>query len=173
MEAMEAILTRRSIRKYERREVPEETIMQILKAAMAAPSAGNQQPWRFMVVREPALLEALAGVSPYTGMTREAPVAIVVCGDLSAEQRKGFWVQDCSAATQNLLLAAHALGLGAVWCGLFPREERVAATRAVLGLPEYIVPLALVPLGYPAEQVPPVERFDPDRVHFNRWEEKR
>lgn len=173
MEAMEAILSRRSVRKYLSREVPEETIIQILRAAMAAPSAGNQQPWHFVVVREKGLLEALAGVSPYTGMTREAPVAIVVCGDLSLEQRKGFWVQDCSAATQNLLLAAHALGIGAVWCGLFPREERVAATRALLGLPEHIVPLALVPIGYPAEEPAPADRFDSGRVHFDRWDGRR
>ncbi len=170
MEAMEAILSRRSVRKYQGREVPEEVITKVLRAAMAAPSAGNQQPWHFVVVRDKGLLEALASVSPYTGMTREAPVAIVVCGDLNLEQRKGFWVQDCSAATQNLLLAAHALGLGAVWCGLFPREERVQATRALLGLPDHIVPLALVPMGYPAEESGPADRFDSGRVHFDRWE---
>lgn len=170
MEAMEAILTRRSVRRYEGKEVPEETLTEILRAAMAAPSAGNQQPWHFVVVRERGVLEALARVSPYAGMTSEAPAAIVVCGDLSLEQRKGFWVQDCSAATENLLLAAHALGLGAVWCGLFPREDRVAATRALLGLPEYVVPLALVPLGYPAEHPARADRFDAGRVHHNRWE---
>ncbi|MCX8032984.1 MAG: nitroreductase family protein [Thermoleophilia bacterium] len=169
---MEAIFTRRSVRKYSEDPVPDELVIKILRAAMAAPSAGNQQPWQFVVVRRRDLLEEMAQVSPYAGMTREAALAIVVCGDLAREERKGFWVQDCAAATQNLLLAAHALGLGAVWCGLYPREERVEKTRAVLGIPGQVVPFALVPIGYPAETPEPVDRYDSSRVHIDCWEEK-
>lgn len=172
MDALEAILTRRSVRKYTKESVSEELVTQLLRAAMAAPSAGNQQPWQFVVVRHPDVLKKLAEVSPYAGMTRDAALAVVICGDLAREERKGFWVQDCAAATQNLLLAAHALGLGAVWCGLYPREERVEKARAVLGIPSQTVPFALVPVGYPAERPETVDRFDRNRIHTDRWEEK-
>jgi nitroreductase len=102
-------------------------------------------------------------------MVKEASAAILVCGDLRLEKYKDHWVQDCSAATQNLLLAAHAKGLGAVWVGIYPTEERVMRMRRLLGLPSHVVPLCLVPLGYPAEQIPRVDRYDPSRVHYNRW----
>ncbi len=102
-------------------------------------------------------------------MARDAQVAVIVCGDLEREERPGFWVQDCAAATQNLLLAAHAAGLGAVWCGTYPREERMRPIAAVLGLPEHVIPFAVVPIGYPAERPAPADRYDPGRVHFDRW----
>lgn len=102
-------------------------------------------------------------------MVRQAPVAVVVCGDLSLEKSPGYWVQDCAAATENLLIAAHALGLGAVWSGTYPREERVSRVRAVLGLPEHVIPLAIVSLGHPAEQPSPEDRYHPSRVHYERW----
>jgi nitroreductase len=166
---MEAILTRRSVRKYTDREVPDTVVTDLLRAAMAAPSAQNQQPWQFVVVRDRGLLESLAAAHPYGGMTRDAQVAIVVCGDLTREKSPGFWVQDCAAATENLLIAANAAGLGAVWTGIYPREERVARVGAILGLPDHIVPLAVVPIGYPAEHPAPVDRFEPGRVHVDRW----
>lgn len=169
MEALEAILTRRSVRKYGEEPVGDESVTTLLRAAMAAPSAGNQQPWHFIVVRDRALLEGIAAFHPYGAMTREAPLAIVVCADLELEQRPGFWVQDCAAATQNLLLAAHALGLGAVWLGIHPRPERIEATRALFGLPHQVIPLAIVPIGHPAESPAPVDRYNPRRVHFDRW----
>jgi nitroreductase len=169
MDALEAILTRRSVRKYDSRPVADELVTELLRAAMAAPSAGNQQPWHFIVVRDRALLDGIADFHPYGAMTRQAALAIVVCADLRLEQRPGFWVQDCSAATQNLLLAAHARGLGAVWLGVHPRPERVEATRALFSLPEHVVPLAIVPLGYPAETPSPTDRYDPRRVHLDRW----
>ncbi len=100
---------------------------------------------------------------------REATVAVLICGDLSLEKHKGYWVQDCSAATENLLLAAHAKGLGAVWLGVYPREERVDGLRKLLGIPEHVIPFSLVPIGHPAEQKPPAERYNPSRIHFNRW----
>lgn len=169
MDAMQAILSRRSIRRYTDQPLPEALITDLLKAAMSAPSAGNQQPWQFVVINERGILDKIAQFHPYARMLLEAPAAILVCGDLKLETSKGYWVQDCSAATQNLLLAAHASGLGAVWLGVYPREERVVALRALLGLPEHIAPLALVAVGYPAESKPPSNRYDAARVRYNRW----
>ncbi len=166
---METILTRRSIRKYTGRPVSDELVTQLLRAAMAAPSAANQQPWQFVVVRDQGVLEAIASASPYSGMTKQAQVAVVVCADLSREATPGYWAQDCAAATENLLLAAHSLGLGAVWLGFYPREERVAALAEILGTPENVVPFAVVPIGYPAEDPGPVDRFDTSRIHLERW----
>jgi nitroreductase len=166
---MESILTRRSVRKYTADPVSEAHVTDLLRAAMAAPSAGNQQPWAFVVVRDQAVRAVIAGANPYGGMATEAPVVIVVCADLRKDERPGFWVQDCAAATQNLLLAAHAAGLGAVWCGTYPREERMGPIIAGLGLPEYILPFSVIPIGHPAEQPAPVDRYDSRRIHFDRW----
>jgi nitroreductase len=166
---MEGILTRRSVRGFTGDPVSEAQVSDLLRAAMAAPSAGNQQPWQFVVVRDPAVRDVIAGANPYGGMARQSPVVIVVCGDLSREQRPDFWVQDCAAATQNLLLAVHAAGLGAVWCGTYPREERMGSIKAVLDLPEHIIPFSVVPVGYPAERPAPADRYDPERIHFDRW----
>ncbi|MFH0914882.1 MAG: nitroreductase family protein [bacterium] len=166
---MEAILTRRSIRRYTDKPVSDDLVTELLRAAMAAPSAQNQQPWQFVVVRDKDLLEGLAAAQPYAGMTRDAQVAVVICGDLRREKSPGFWVQDCAAATENLLIAANAAGLGAVWTGTYPREERVANVRALLDLPDHIIPFAVVPIGYPAEHPAPAERFDARRIHNDRW----
>lgn len=166
---MDIITSRRSIRKYTSEPVSEETITELLKAAMSAPSARNEQPWQFVVIDDRRVLEAIPEFHPYSQMLHEAPVAILVCGDLSLEKSSGYWVQDCSAATENLLLAAHAKGLGAVWLGVYPRQERVEGMKKLLGLPEHVIPLALVALGHPAEQKPPAQRFAPERVHRNHW----
>ncbi|MFA5027942.1 MAG: nitroreductase family protein [Candidatus Methylomirabilota bacterium] len=169
MDTHQAILTRRSIRRYTKAPVAPELVTSLLRAGMQAPSACNQQPWQFVVITERTTREAIAAFHPYADMLRTAPVVLLVCGDLGREHFRGYWVQDCSAATQNILLAAHAAGLGAVWVGLYPREDLVAETRRVLGLPDQIVPLALIPLGVPAEQAAPTDRFDPSRVHRERW----
>jgi len=169
VETIEAIRTRRSIRHYTREPVPDDAITEILKAAMSAPSAGNQQPWQFLIITDRGLCEEIATFHPYAQMVREAPVAILVCGDVRLESYKGYWVQDCSAATQNILLAAHAKGLGAVWVGIYPEEGRVKRLQKLLDLPTQVIPLALVPVGIPAERVPPAHRFDPARIHRNRW----
>ena len=155
METLDAILTRRSIRRYTQEPVPETVIAEILRAAMSAPSAGNQQPWQFVVIADRRLRHEIPTFHPYAQMLREAPVAIVVCGDLRLESYRGYWIQDCSAATQNLLLAAHAKGLGAVWVGIYPKEDRVARLQQLLGLPAEVIPLAVVPIGHPAERIPP------------------
>ena len=169
MDAMTAILSRRSVRKYTRQAVSEEAVRSILAAAMAAPSAGDQQPWQFVAIDDRGILDAIPEYHEYSAMLREAPLAIAVCGDERLERHKGCWVQDCSAATQNLLLAAHALNLGAVWLGVYPDQQRVEKTKELLGLPEEVIPLAIVALGYPAERKPPADRFDASRIHTNRW----
>lgn len=172
MDALDAVLTRRSIRKYTDEPVPEDLVATLLRAAMAAPSARNQQPWRFIVVRDRALLAALATAQPNAGMVSQAQVAVVVCADLDLVESEGFWVQDCAAATENLLIAAHALGLGAVWSGTYPREERVAGVREALSLPDHVVPFAVVPIGYPAEHPGPADRFDRERISIDRYRER-
>jgi nitroreductase len=172
MEAVEALLTRRSVRRYTDEPVPEELVDKLLHVAMAAPSAGNEQPWLFVVVRDRGQLRAAAEAEQYGGMIASAQVAVVVCADLDLVEHEGFWIQDCAAVTQNLLLGAHALGLGAVWVGTYPREERVEGLRMVFGLPANVVPFSVVAIGYPADQLAPADRFDPSRIHVNRYEEK-
>lgn len=166
---MNAIFSRHSIRKYSEEEVSEKTLEQLLRAAMAAPSAGNEQPWHFIVIRDRSILAGFPKFHPHAGMAPEAACAIVICGDLSLEKHAGFWVQDCSAATENLLLEAQERGLGAVWVGLYPNEDRVKETRKLLHLPEHIIPLALVPIGHPAEKREVGDRFNPDRIHHDGW----
>jgi nitroreductase len=169
MEAMDAILSRRSIRKYTVDSIPENVIDELLKAAMSAPSSNNEQPWHFVVIDNRKILNDIPKFHPYSQMLTEASLAIVVCGDLLLEKGKGWWVQDCSASTQNILIAANAKGLGAVWLGVYPREQRVEGIRKLLGLPEHIIPLCIVSIGYPAERKPPANRYDPARVHHNKW----
>lgn len=166
-EFIQTIFARRSIRKYTDRPVSKEEIRTLLEAAMAAPSASNRKPWRFIVITERRTLDALAEAHPYGKMLFEAPLCISVCGDLTEVEQ--FWVQDCSAATENLLLAATALGLGAVWLGVYPNQERVAAVRAILGLPETVTPLNLISIGYPAEEKEPRTQYDESRVHWEHW----
>ncbi|EEG78981.1 nitroreductase family protein [Dethiobacter alkaliphilus] len=166
---MDTILRRRSIRKYKDKPVPEQVVYELLRAGMNAPSAGNAQPWHFVVIRDRKILDAVPEFHPYSGMIREAPMAILVCGDLREEKYPGYWVQDCSAATQNILLAAQDRGLGTVWLGMYPREERVLAMRKLLGMPEEVIPLSLIPVGYPAEKKGPADRFLPERVHYDGW----
>jgi nitroreductase len=169
MSDINLILSRRSIRHFLPDTVPGDVIEQVLRAAMSAPSAGNQQPWHFVVITDCDLLNALPALHPYAQMAAEAPVAILVCGDPSLERHKGFWVQDCAAATQNMLLAAHALGLGAVWTGVYPVEERVNGMADLIGCPDPIVPFALVPMGYPVEPKGPSDRYSTNRIHRNHW----
>lgn len=168
MDAIEAILTRRSIRQYASGTIPDETVRTLLEAAMAAPSARNLQPWTFVLLDDRAILDAIPDFHPHAKMLRNAPLAILVCADTTRQPLEGYWLQDCAAATQNLLLAAHALGLGACWVGVQPREEREAGLRRLLSLPNEIRPVALVALGWPAEFKGRADRFDATRVYRNR-----
>jgi nitroreductase len=171
MDTLEAIRTRRSVRQYSAEPVAEADVRALLEAAMAAPSAANQQAWHYVVVDRRELLDRIPTFHPYCAFLRQAPLAVVVCGDLSRERFEGrFWVQDCSAATQNLLLAAHALGLGGCWLAVYPIAERIDGLRRLLHLPGHLVPLNAVALGHPARPPRPAERFDPARVSWNAGE---
>jgi nitroreductase len=166
-ELIKTIFSRRSIRQYTEESVPEEHITTILKAAMAAPSASNKKPWHFVVVTERDTLNRLADAHKYAKMLHEAPLCVVVCGDESVSQR--FWMQDCSAATQNILLAAQALGLGSVWCGVYPSEERVREISEILGIIAPVKPLNLIAIGYPAEEKESRTQYDGSRIHREHW----
>ncbi len=166
---MSIIYQRRSIRKFIDREVPDELVVEVIRAAMHAPSGCNQQPWHFVVVKDPKTKEKIVEIHPYAKAVLSAPVAVLVCGDPSLEKCKGFWVQDCSAATENLLLRAVELGLGAVWCGVYPDPEKIKKFSQLFNLPDHVIPFALVPIGYPAEKPTPEDRFKPERIHWERW----
>ena len=169
MDAYKALLTRRSIRRYTNDPVPSDITEKLLRVAMLSPSASNRQPWHFVVIDDRQVLQKLPEIHPYAKMAASAPLAIVVCGDPALTNSPGWIPQDCSAATENVLLGAHALGLGGVWCGIHPDTEREAGFRSLLNLPEGIVPFSLVVLGYPAEEPKQPDRFQPDRVHENGW----
>ena len=169
MELWDAILTRRSIRRYTNQSIPDDLIEKLLIAGMHAPSARNKQPWHFIVVRKRELLDKISVIHPYAYMLKEAPLGIIICGDKKLEITEEYIVQDCSAATQNILLAAHSFGLGAVWLGIYPREPRIKALRELFSLPENIIPISMVSVGSPAEKKNYENRFKPDRVHFDAW----
>ncbi|AKJ63812.1 NADH dehydrogenase [Kiritimatiella glycovorans] len=170
METLEAVMTRRSVRRFEPRAVPDELLTKLLSAAMNAPSAADARPWQFSVIDDRAKLDALAdAVDEGNDLFREAQAAILICGDESREQIPGFWPQDCACAAQNLQLAAHDQGLGTVWIALIAIPPRVEGCRRVLNVPGTLEPFALFPLGYPAERPEPENRFDADRVVRNGW----
>jgi nitroreductase len=169
MELLDAIMTRRSTRVFEDRAVPDDVLETILRAGMAAPSAGNEQAWRFVVLKDRDVRERVSKCTPYAGLLAEAPLGIAVCGAVDAQKHEGYWVQDCAAATQNMLLAAHDLGLGCVWLGFYPVADRCDGAARVLGLPDNIVPMSVVALGYAAESKPPADRYDPGKVFVDHW----
>lgn len=169
MDALDCIMTRRSIRKYIDEPVPRKIIDRVLHAAMAAPSAGNQQPWRFVVLTEREALDAAATTTPYGAVLTEATFGLVVCADTRELKHEGMWQQDCSAAVENALLAGHALGLGGVWLGFWPKMDRVTPLKAALGIPDGVEPLAVLAFGRASEEKSPAKRFDASFVHENRW----
>lgn len=166
---MKEIFERRSIRKYTDKKMPPEVLEKLLRAAMAAPTANNQQDWEFLVIDDRKLLDSVPDFHPYSQMLKQAPAAIAVCADTNQEYNAGYWVQDCAAATQNILLEAQHLGLGACWLGIYPRQQRVDGLKKLLQLPENIMPLSLIAVGYPAEEKSPVDRFDKSKIHINKW----
>jgi nitroreductase len=163
---LQIIFNRRSIRAYTDEEVSQDDIQSLLEAAMAAPSGSNLKPWHFVVVTDRPTLQALADAHPYGKMVAQAPLAIVVCGRRAASP---WWAQDCTAATENILIAVAALGLGAVWVGCHGVQDREEAVRAVLGIPDSIGILSLLSIGHPGEVKPARTQFDPAKVHKNRW----
>lgn len=169
---MENILTRASVRSYQDKAIEEEKIEKLLRAGMAAPTAGDKRPWHFVVVTDYTVREKLAATNPYATMALDAPLDIVVCGDTTNTfpgEGKDFWVQDLSAATENILLAAHAMGLGAVWTGTYPIKERQQITAEVLGLPDHLIPLATICIGYPEKPVEPKQKFDEKNISYNTY----
>jgi nitroreductase len=168
---IELILGRRSIRKYKKDKISEDTLEALLKAAMAAPSARAVDPWRFVVIRSIDQLKALAAKLPSAKMIADAPMGIAVCGDINAanDRQLSYMLQDCSAAIENLLIAAHGLGLGACWLGVHPRQDRMAHVTKVLELPEGIIPVCCIAVGYPDEQKEPRTRHNPEYVHYEKW----
>ncbi len=171
---IECIMTRASVRSYTDRQVDDSTVNKILHAGMAAPTAANQQPWQFVVVTEQALKDSITSAFEYTKMVEHCSFAVVVCGDMDNLFKGdipdgGFWVEDCSAAAENMLLAAHALGVGGVWCGIYPLKEREAKLRDILNLPSSLTPLNVMAFGYPSQPVAPKNKWDPAKVHYNAF----
>jgi nitroreductase len=172
--ALICLHARKSVRHYKSAELSEETLLTLVKAGMAAASAKNMQPWAFVITTDRKILDMLADTLPYAKMLFNAPAAITVCGipDESAEPHyKDFWIMDCSAATENILLAAEALGLGAVWTAAYPYPERMDSVRRALGLPEKVMPLCVIPVGVPTGEDKPKEKFKPENVHWQRWQQ--
>ena len=178
--ALDVIFSRKSVRSYTDQPVTDEQVETMLRAAMAAPTGMNVQPWRFVVIRDQAVKDKLAG--PRGGMIAQAPVVFVICGETTlmrkpfgqpdaeaVEVENGNWTQDCSAATENLLLAAEALGLGAVWTAGDPGADGVSPIREALGLPENVTPLCVVPCGYPAGDDQPKDKWKPENIHYDKW----
>ena len=171
-DAMQTIMTRPSVRAFLDKPVPEETVERLLRAAMAAPSAKNSRPWAFVLIRDRAELEKLGAALPNAKMTATAPLAVAICGvmdkTLPGEARE-YWIQDCAAATENFLLAVHALGLGAVWTGVHPISERIAILKETLRLPDGVEPFCLIPFGWPACPAVVKDKWDPAAVHGDVW----
>lgn len=169
------IMTRTSVRSYTEQEVGKEQIDTLLRAAMAAPTAGNKQPWRFVVVDNKDTLATISRDFKTMSMAQNASVAVIMCGDTTSTfkgEAQAYWVQDVSAASENLLLAAHAMGLGAVWCGIFPQHERVEQFSEMLSLPENIIPMACICIGYPSGETTPKDKWKPEYIHYNSWKTK-
>lgn len=171
-DVIDTIQKRKSVRKFSDKPIEKEKIELLLRSAMAAPSAVNNQPWAFIVIDQRNLLDKLGQELPYAKMLLFAQAAIVVCGDLTKaldDWEQEFWIQDCSAASENILIAAESLGLGAVWTAVFPAQVRVKIVRDILDLPENIMPLNVIPIGYPAGHDSPINKWHAENVHFNKW----
>lgn len=170
--AYQNILERTSVRRYIDKKVSDKLIIDIMRAAMSAPSGVNRQPWEFVVIDDKKVLTKLANSLPYAKMTTKAPLAIAVCGNSErflAGEDATLWVQDLSAVSENILLAAHALGLGGVWTCLYPHSDRMNEASRILNLPEGIIPFSLIPIGYPEADHKPMDKWQPDRIHRNTY----
>ncbi len=169
MDALHAILTRRSIRNFTDEPISDKQLHRIIEAAMYAPSANNKQPWYFIIIDDRQQLDKIVHFHPYAGMVKKAPVTVAICGDTRLEAAEGYLALDCGAAAENMMLAAHALGIGSCWLGIYPREQRMNEVVELLELPRHILPIALIALGIPHELKSTPNRFRPDRVYVNRW----
>lgn len=168
MDLFDALFNRRSIRKYTNKNISESDINKILRAAMYAPSAMNNQAWHFVVIDDKKIIEEIYKIFQQE-MLKTANTLILICGDLNLEKNINYIEQNCSAATQNILLAAHGLGIGSCWIGVYPTNESISSMKKLFNLPDYVIPISLVSLGYPAEEPSAEERFKIEKVHFNNW----
>ena len=168
---LQFIFSRRSIRKYRDREVPDRMITDLLEAGMAAPSAVKKDPWHFIVIRQRQTLDKMVAFMPNAQMLKQATGAFVVCGDIDRahDQQESYMLQDLSAAVENILLAANTMGLGTCWLGVHPRPDRMDNIRTLFKLPDNIIPMCSIAIGWPAEEPPARTRFNPDVVHFESW----
>lgn len=169
MDVLEAIFTRRSIRKYTGEPVSENDIEILLRAGFHAPSAHNRQPWEFIIIKDKSKFDSIAKLHPYAKMLPQAEACIIVCGDSSKQKETGFLIEDCSASIQNILLAAHGIGLGAVWCGLYPITVLTKGIKNICLLPNHIIPVGMVVLGHKGEERNQVDRFDTHKLHYETW----
>jgi len=160
---------RRSIRSYQDKDVSDEKIYDMLEAGMLAPSAGNEQPWHFIIIDDKNIINKIPDIHPYSKMILQVKKAILVCADLNHTKYEGYWVQDCAAATENILLKGVELNLGTVWLGIYPDEERVAKFKNLFKLPADIIPFSLIPVGYPAQDKKTPDRFNKSMIHRNKW----
>ncbi len=171
---IDCIMTRASVRSYTGEQINDSLVNKILRAGMAAPTAANQQPWQFIVVNEQNLKDSITAAFEYTKMVENCSFAVVVCGDMDNLFEGdipdgGFWVEDCSAASENMLLAAHALGIGGVWCGIYPIKDREDRLRSILNLPSNLTPLNVMAFGYPAHPVAPKDKWITSKIHYNAF----
>ncbi len=169
MNLIDTIIKRRSIRRFTSLPVTKEMIEAMIRAAMYAPSAVNKQPWHFIVVDDRKIMDEVMSIHPNSKMLSSATLAVLVCGDEKLQHDTGYWIADCGAATENLLIAATSLGLGSCWIGVYPRENRMEAFSALFKLPAHIRPFALVALGHPAEEKLIPARFDQSKIFLNTW----
>ena len=169
---IKTILNRKSVRQFSDKPVEKDKIMTILRAGMSAPSARNRQPWKFVVVDDKDLLRAMGNELPHAKMLLNSPLGIVVCGDIRNKYDRTantFWMQDCCAAVENILIATEALGLGAVWTACYPKEDRVEIPQRILNLPQDIVPLCVIPMGYPKTDSSPIEKWNEENIIYNKY----
>lgn len=166
---IKGIIERRSIRRYTDKSIDDDKIKQILTVAMYAPSGGDCRPWDFVVIKNKETLDKIAAEHSYASFLRDADCAIIVCGNVSDDKYKELWIQDCSAATQNILLASHGLELGSVWLTLYPDDNRPNEVREIIGAPQNVIPFAIVSLGYPAEEKDVPDRYEENKVHYENW----
>ncbi|MGY5876779.1 MAG: nitroreductase family protein [Candidatus Thorarchaeota archaeon] len=169
MDILEALYSRRSIRKFVMKEIPDNNVKQILRAGMSAPNSGNQRLWQFVVVRDRNQMEKIIEAYPYAVMLRDVPVAIIVCYDKNREKYEDRWQMDCSNASLNLLLAAHGLGFGGLWLEVYPIQERIEMMQEFFGMTEDVIPLSVIAIGHPAEEKPPIDRYEESLVHYDTW----
>ena len=171
-DTLKTIFSRKSIRSYKDEPVSKEKLEMLIKAGMAAPTAVDKRPWEYIVITDRKVLKQLADALPYAKMASTAAAAIIVGGDVRKQWgglESDYWIMDCSAATENILLAAESMGLGAVWTAIYPEDARIRAVRQILGIPPHIVPLNLVPVGVPAGREKPKDKYNPAQIHWNRW----